>query len=136
MPQNCIFCKIISGEMPCYKIYEDKNCLAFLDISKDYYAHTLVIPRKHFENILDVSENELKNVIRVVQKISKHLCENFKFDGVTILNSSGQSAEQSVFHLHFHIIPRLKGDNLHLYPSRNAQEFDLEKIYSEIKMTN
>lgn len=136
MPQNCIFCKIIKGEMPCYKIYEDKNCLAFLDISKDYYAHTLVIPKKHFKNVLDIPVQELSNIMQVVQKISTHLCKNCKFDGVTILNSSGQSAEQSVFHLHFHIIPRLKNDNLHLYPSRKAQNFDLEKICNEIKMIN
>lgn len=134
MEENCIFCKIIRGELPCYKVYENEKCLAFLDVSKDYYAHILVIPKKHFENILDVPSDELKQVIEIVQKISKHLCTNCGFDGVNIINSSGESAEQSVFHLHFHIIPRIKGNKLHLYPTRKAQDFDLEEICNKIKM--
>lgn len=136
MKKDCIFCKIVKGKVPCYKIYEDENCLAFLDISKDYYAHTLVIPKLHYENILDIPVEQLNNVIGIVQKISKHLTRNCGFDGVTILNSNGESAEQSVFHLHFHIIPRLIDDKFYLYPTRKTQKLDLEEICNKIKMSD
>ena len=65
--ENCIFCKIIKGDIPNYKIYEDENVLAFLDISKDIYGHTLVLPKKHYKNILDIPENELNNIKCVVK---------------------------------------------------------------------
>lgn len=133
--EDCIFCKIIKGEVPCYKVYEDENSFAFLDIAKDYYGHILVIPKLHYENIFSIPATKLEHLIKAVQKISKHLVLNCGFDGVNVLNCSGQSAEQGVFHLHFHIIPRKKGDNLHLHPTRKAQDYNLEEICNKIKIT-
>ena len=101
---NCIFCKIVKGESPCYKVYEDEFTLAFLDISKDVYGHTLVIPKKHVENVLDCDNETLNHVINTVKKVSNHYVDNCGFKGVNILNASGVEAQQSVFHLHFHII--------------------------------
>ncbi|MDD3397589.1 MAG: HIT domain-containing protein [Clostridia bacterium] len=132
--KDCIFCKIIKDEVPCYKIYEDESCFAFLDIAKDYYGHILVIPKKHYENIFDVPIKELNIIMKVVQKISKHLVKNCGFDGVSILNCNGQSAEQSVIHLHFHIIPRKNGDKLRLCPTRDAQNYNLDEICNKIKI--
>ena len=103
---DCIFCKIIKGEIPSYKIYEDEKTYAFLDISCDSYGHTLVIPKKHCTNVLDCEKEYLEAVINTVRLISKHYVDDCGFEGVNVLNASGEAAQQSVFHLHFHIIPR------------------------------
>jgi len=131
---DCIFCKIVSGEIPCYKIYENESCIAFLDIANDFFAHTLVIPKKHYENILDIPQNELNNLMKVVRKISKHYVENCGFDGINILNSNNKCAEQCVFHLHFHIIPRNNNDELHIFPKGQNNKFNLEEICNKFKL--
>jgi histidine triad (HIT) family protein len=121
MKDDCIFCKIIGGKIPCYKIYEDENVLVFLDIAADYFGHTLVIPKKHYKNILDCPNKVLSDVMEVVQKISKHYVENCGFDGVNVINANEASAEQSVFHLHFHIIPRKQDDDFSLWVGENGK---------------
>ena len=131
---NCIFCKIIKGEMPSYKIYENDKVYAFLDISKDYYGHTLVVPKCHCVNILDCPKDYLDAVIEATQLISNHYVKECGFDGVNVLNASGESAEQSVMHLHFHIIPRKSNDGLHTYPARENQGYDMEAILEHLKL--
>ena len=106
----CIFCKILNGEIPSYKIYEDEYTYAFLDIADDYEGHTLVIPKGHYENVLDIPTELLQKVIATTQLVAKHYVDNCGFSGVNICNASGVDAEQSVFHLHFHILPRKKDD--------------------------
>ena len=131
---NCIFCKIISGEIPSHKIYENDKVYAFLDIACDSYGHTLVIPKKHCTNILDCDREYLDAVIEAVQKISTHYVKNCGFEGVNVLNASGASAEQSVFHLHFHIVPRKTGDGLHMWPLEGKQELDLQAIATKLAL--
>ncbi len=103
-----IFCKIIKGESPCYKIYEDDDVLAFLDISQKYFGHTLVVPKKHFANTLDCDDEILKKVILATKKIAKHYVDDCGVSGVNILNNNGKEAGQMVEHLHYHIIPQGK----------------------------
>ena len=131
---DCIFCKIIRGEVPSYKIYEDDKVYAFLDIACDAVGHTLVIPKKHCTNVLDCDKAYLDAVIQAVQKISNHYVNNCGFDGVNVLNASGAAAEQSVFHLHFHIIPRKNGDGLHMWPLDGKQELDLQAIATKLAL--
>lgn len=130
---ECIFCKIIKGELPSYKIYEDEHTLAFLDISCDAYGHTLVIPKNHAENIFDVKEEDLSHTMQVVQKVCNHY-KKLGFTGVNLVNCSGKDAEQSVFHLHMHIIPRKTNDNTKIYPSLKKQDLNLAKIQEELKL--
>jgi histidine triad (HIT) family protein len=132
--EDCVFCKIIKGEIPCYKIYEDDNTLAFLDIAKDQYGHTLVVPKKHCTNILDCDEESLKNVILATQKIAKHYVEDCGFKGVNIMEANNAPAQQSVFHLHFHIIPRMSRDEFEAFPPRNVIEEDLGTQADKLKM--
>ncbi len=125
---DCIFCKIIRGEIPSYKIYEDEYVYAFLDISCDSVGHTLVIPKKHCVNVLDCSSDDLQAVTAAVQKISRHYVENCGYTGVNVLNASGKSAQQSVFHLHFHIIPRKEGDGLNTWGLNDRFDMNLAEI--------
>lgn len=130
----CIFCSIIKGDIPSFKIYEDEYTYAFLDIAGDYYGHTLVIPKKHCENILDADSETLSHVMNTVNLVSNHYVKNCGFTGVNLLNCSGKDAEQSVYHLHMHIIPRKNGDNLKIFPTANKQNFDMQAICDKLHM--
>lgn len=131
---NCIFCKIIKGEIPCYKIYEDEHTLAFLDIAKDVDGHTLVIPKKHFSSIFDCDEETLNHVIKTVQLISNHYVKNCGFEGINVLNNNGTSAEQAIEHLHFHIIPRFENDNIYVFPKFQGAKYELENTLNKLKI--
>ena len=132
---NCIFCKIIKGEIPSYKIYENEHTYAFLDISKDCYGHTLVIPKKHSENILDTDPTVLCEVSKTIQLICHHY-ESLGFEGFNILNNNNSCAEQSIHHLHFHILPRKENDGLKIFPNLNEQNLDLEEIQKKLFKKN
>lgn len=132
--ENCIFCKIVSGEIPSYKIYEDEKAYAFLDIAMDSVGHTLVIPKAHCQNILNCETESLTAVIKAVQKISVHYTKNCGFTGVNVLCANGAAAGQSVGHLHFHIIPRKDDDKMDLWPLHFKLEIDLGKICDELKI--
>lgn len=129
---NCLFCKIIKGDIPCYKIYEDEYTLAFLDIAKDADGHTLVLPKKHCSSLLDCDNETLNHVMNTVKLISNHYVNNCGFTGVNVLNNNGASAEQSIAHLHIHIIPRVEDDNLNVFPklagAKHSLEENLEKL--------
>ena len=112
---DCVFCKIVKGEIPSKKVYEDGNVIAFLDINPLSEGHTLVIPKKHAENIFDVSEEELSKVMQVVKKISKKRLEEGA-KGVNILQNNGKEAGQLVNHIHFHVVPRNGNDKLRFWP--------------------
>jgi histidine triad (HIT) family protein len=107
---DCIFCKIIKGEERSWKVYEDENVYAFLDIHPVSEYHTLVIPKKHAENIFDVPQEELMRVMAVVKQLADLYSAKLGIHNVQIINSSGAEAQQDVFHLHFHIVPRKLGD--------------------------
>ena len=110
--QNCIFCKIVKGELPAFVVFEDDCVLAFLDINPLAQGHTLVIPKKHYENIFDIDEETLQRIIVVAQKIAQKMKEVLSVEGVNVINASGKTAEQSVPHFHLHLIPRKKGDKI------------------------
>ena len=131
---SCIFCKIINQEIPSFKIYEDEYTYAFLDIAKDVDGHTLVIPKKHIENILDVDAETLEHLMNTIQKISKHYVENCGFEGDNILHASGSAAQQTVFHLHFHIIPRTSNDGVDAWPKFSGAKNELEKTFDLLKL--
>lgn len=101
-----IFTKIINREIPSHIVYEDDLVIAFLDISQTTKGHTLVVPKKHYKDILDIDTNLLKHLIAVSQKLSKTLVDVFLAKGINILNNCGSTAGQTVFHFHIHLIPR------------------------------
>lgn len=131
---NCVFCKIISGEFSSYKVYEDTDVLAFLDIAKDVDYHILVVPKYHVVNILDCDSELLNKIMQVVKKISNHLVDDCGFTGVNILNASGVSAGQSVPHFHIHLIARKEDDGVDAWPKFNGSKLSLEDVLAQIKM--
>jgi histidine triad (HIT) family protein len=106
---NNIFAKILRGELPCYKVYEDDKALAFLDIMPRMPGHTLVLPKAPARNILDVPEGDLAHVMTVAQRVAKAAMSAFAADGITIQQFNEGAGGQVVFHLHVHIIPRKQG---------------------------
>ena len=109
----CVFCKIIEGAIPSYKIYEDEKCLAILDISQATLGHTLVLPKKHFDDIFDIDEETVMHLAKIVNKIAKHYAKVLPdIAGINILNNNREKAGQTVMHYHIHIIPRYLNDDL------------------------
>jgi histidine triad (HIT) family protein len=103
---DCIFCKIINGDIPSMKVYEDDHVLAFLDISQVTKGHTLLIPKVHKENIYELSAETASHLFSVAPKIANALKAEFEPVGFNLLNNTGEQAGQSVFHFHMHFIPR------------------------------
>jgi histidine triad (HIT) family protein len=118
-PSN-IFAKILRGELPCYKVYEDDKALAFLDIMPRAPGHTLVLPKAPARNILDASPEDLAHVIKVAQKIAQAAVQVLGADGVTIQQFNESAGGQVVFHLHVHVIPRQ--DGIALKPPASVKE--------------
>src|SRR5262245_28696795 len=117
---NNIFAKILRGEMPCYKVYEDDKALAFLDIMPRAPGHTLVLPKAPARNILDVPPDDLAHVAKVAQKIAKAAMQVFGADGITVQQFNEGAGGQVVFHLHVHVIPRQAGVAMKPPASENA----------------
>jgi histidine triad (HIT) family protein len=103
---NCIFCKIAEGVIPSYKVYEDENVLAFLDISQVTNGHTLIIPKEHSKDVFELSEETAAQLFSAVPKIASSIKQTFNPIGLNLLNNNGEAAGQSVFHYHMHFIPR------------------------------
>ena len=108
---DCIFCKMVEGKARSWKVYENESVFAFLDVNPVNEYHTLVVPKDHYVSIFDVPEIELKEVMVVIKKIVTLFNKKLGIRNVQIINSSGSEAQQDVFHFHFHIVPRKKGDN-------------------------
>ena len=133
--EDCIFCRIIKNEIPCHKIYEDDNVMAILDIkpATKHGGHILVLPREHFNLITDVPDYLLMKIILVIKKLSKVL---LKFsEGLNILQNNKEAAGQSLPHVHFHLIPRFKGDNVRVekWDMNEYKSGEAEKVTSKIK---
>ena len=110
MKNDCVFCAIAAGEIPCFKVFEDDFALAYLDINPFSEGHTLVIPKAHTTGLLDTPEETLAVLLARVKKVAAHLKTALGCDGFHILQNNGAAAGQTVGHIHFHIVPRRNGD--------------------------
>lgn len=107
---DCIFCKIIAGEVPCYKVYEDENVLAFLDIFPHAKGHTVVVPKKHISSVIDFAEEERVKFSAGLSAVTRRVNEVLKPEGMNIGINDRPAAGQVVPHVHWHIFPRWAGD--------------------------
>lgn len=129
----CIFCDIIDGKIPSSKVYEDENVLAILDVSQVTFGHTLVMPKKHVENIVEADEDTVVNCAKVVSKLSKQIVKNTGAVGCNVLNNCGEVAGQTVNHLHFHIIPRYSENDSVVFKFNESEKQDLDKVLEKVK---
>ena len=136
---QCVFCNIIKGEIPCFKVFEDEDTLAFLDIKPFTRGHCLVIPKQHFENVFDIDQTVLQKIIVAVKNISGKIKDTLQADGIRLSQSNGSAAGQDIMHFHLHVIPRYKDDNMPMHPAATlnlpkADFEDLKKIAQAIKI--
>lgn len=130
---NCIFCKIIKGEIPCAMVYEDDKVLAFLDIEPINEGHVLVVPKRHHESLFELPEEFLGAGLSAIKKIAGAVQKAMDADGINIGMNNGRAAGQAVFHAHFHIIPRFENDGLKHWKRKSYQEGEIEATARRIK---
>ncbi len=129
---SCIFCNIIDGDIPSYKLYEDEHVVAILDISQATKGHTIILTKKHFHNLLVVDPEVFKSIGHAVKIVSKAIEQAYEADGFNILSNCEEAAGQTVFHAHVHVIPRYIGDDVRVtLPNRIEQE-DLAQVMEDI----
>ena len=126
----CVFCKILNGEIPGSKIYENDYCVAILDISQTTKGHTLVIPKRHVENVFDLNNEECAAIMEACVYVSNKLKEKLGVANINLLNNSGTLAGQVVMHFHMHIIPRYENDEFKVLQPSHEPDF---KALGELK---
>ena len=134
MADDCIFCKIVAGELPAQRVDEDEHTIAFLDLNPWTRGHALVIPREHSANLYEIADEDLARTAAAAKRIARRIKERLGCDGINLINSSGPAAWQTVFHFHIHVIPRYDDDPLEL-PTRpqEADPDELERVAHELR---
>ena len=134
MPDDCIFCKIVAGELPAEKVAEDERTLAFMDINPWTRGHALVIPRNHSRNLYEIDEEDLAHVAAAAKRLALTMRDRLGCDGINLLNSSETAAWQTVFHFHMHVIPRYEDDPLRLPGApQQVDQDELRKVAEELR---
>lgn len=129
----CVFCKIINNEIPCYKVYEDDQVIAFLDISQVTHGHTLVVPKKHYENIFVLDEAIAGELYKAVVKVSNILKKGLNLTDLNIINNNGPVAGQTVNHYHIHLVPRYSDDSVSFFiPPKEVNHDKLANLLEQI----
>lgn len=130
---NCIFCKIIAGEIPSYKVFENEHVFAFLDIHPNNPGHTLVIPKQHFENLLETPPGILHHITDAVQAIAPQVMDVVGAHGFNMVVNTGAVSGQVVMHMHTHIIPRFDNDGLRHWPGKEVSSEELAVAAEKIR---
>lgn len=133
MNVDCIFCKIVKGDIQSHKVYEDEATFAFLDISPINIGHVLVVPKAHYVNIYETPEKIMVQMMKTVKKISYAIKTGLKADGINVSMNNDPAAGQIIFHAHIHIIPRTKDDGFHHWKGKKPyQEGEKEVVAKKI----
>ena len=130
----CTFCKIVSGELPSMKVYEDLHSCVFMDIAGDVDGHMVAVPKMHVESLLDCDQATLHHLMDAVKRVSEHCVKHCGYEGVNLLNASGPCAGQSVPHFHIHIIPRKVGDGVDAWPNFRGSTQPIEAVYQALQV--
>lgn len=127
--ENCIFCKIGSGDIPSYKLYEDEDFKVFLDLSPTSYGHALIIPKEHYKNLFELDDTIASKALVLAKKVGAAMMNTLHCDGLNVLQNNGEAAGQTMFHFHIHLIPRYKKDDTKIIFAENSlTEDDAKKI--------
>ena len=134
MDEDCIFCKIIAGELPSERVDEDEHTVAFMDLNPWTRGHALVVPRRHSRNLYDIDEQDLRHAAVASQRLALRMRDRLGCDGVNLLNACEPAAWQTVFHFHVHVVPRYTGDPLRVPTTpEQADEGDLAAVAAELR---
>ena len=132
---NCIFCKIANGEIPSASLYEDEKVKVILDISPASKGHALILPKEHYENLYEISDDMASHVMMTAKKMAKKMKEELGFEGLNILQNNGESAGQTVFHYHMHLIPRYSQDNVRVtWEHGEVSDTDKEELVKKLSL--
>ena len=126
MAEDCIFCKIVAGELPAEKLDEDEHTVSFMDLNPWTRGHALVIPRNHSTNLYEIDDDDLRHYAVAARRLAKRIKDRLGCDGINLLNAAEPAAWQTVFHFHLHVIPRYEDDSLEV-PTR-PQEASAENL--------
>ncbi|NQU98924.1 HIT family protein [Candidatus Woesearchaeota archaeon] len=129
---DCIFCKIVKGDIPSTKVYEDDEFYAFLDLHPINKGHALVVPKHHCRNLLDFPKSEETDLMEVLKKVANAVVKGTNADGFNIGMNNEKAAGQIIMHAHFHIIPRFSDDGLSSWPDKEYEEGEMDKVKDEI----
>jgi histidine triad (HIT) family protein len=129
---SCIFCRIVSGEAPAARLREDALTVSILDIRPVSEGHALVLTREHFENVYEATPDALAAVARASKRVAHALRDTLRPDGLSIVQSNGEAASQSIFHYHMHLIPRRAGSSWTLHGRRRVADAELEQLARRI----
>ncbi|NLJ96670.1 MAG: HIT family protein [Clostridiales bacterium] len=131
--ENCVFCKIISGDIPSTVLYEDNDFKAIMDISPASKGHTIILTKEHFENLYELKDDVAMRLLIIAKKIALAMRKELNCDGINLLQNNGKAAGQSVFHIHFHLIPRYKDDKVNIrWTTGEYQEGEAMEIAQRI----
>jgi len=131
---DCVFCKIVAGEIPCTRVFEDETCLAFMDIGPLAPGHTLLIPKKHYEFLGEMPAEEVAHLAGHLPALARAVQEAMGADGLNVLQNNGQVSGQVVPHVHFHLIPRVPGDGLgYRWPAKSSDPETLRRHAEAIR---
>jgi histidine triad (HIT) family protein len=131
---DCVFCRIVAGQIPSTRVYEDEHTLAFMDIGHVNPGHTLVAVKKHAANVFELEETQAEAVARAIVKISRALKKAFEPEGLSVYQANGKAAGQTVFHYHVHLLPRHAGDGMEFtWPVKNPPRERLEEYAGKIR---
>jgi len=131
--EDCLFCKIMKGEIPCKKIYEDADIFSFLDVAPINKGHALVIPKIHHETFLQTPDDVLQKMVPVIKNIAAATKKALNADGINLGLNNGSAAGQIIFHTHFHLIPRFENDGLQHWPKKSFSEQEMEEFQKKIQ---
>ena len=131
---DCIFCKISAGEIPSRKIYEDSDLIAIMDLSPTSKGHSLIIPKEHYTNIYDIDEEIAGKVMKTAKKLATKMTVALNCDGFNLLQNNGETAGQTMFHFHMHLIPRYKDadNNMLKFTSVSFSDEEMDAIRDQI----
>ncbi len=132
---DCIFCKLANGVIPTNTIYEDDSFRVILDLGPATKGHALILPKNHYANIYEIPEDVAGDVMKLAKKMATHMTEKLNCDGFNLVQNNGEAAGQTVFHFHYHLIPRYKDDNQHiLWEPTSPSAEELEELKNLLKM--
>ena len=133
-PSDCVICQIVARKIPSWIVYEDSHTIGFLPLEVEVYGHTIIAPKTHYADIFEAATPVLCELTATAQCLAQHFKKCIGASGVNLLHASGGAAQQSVPHLHIHLLPRFDGDGLNAWPQFPSHDYDKDALLQKLKL--